>query len=174
LIEANRPSIGVTGLGSAVYSNIDFYAEIDFKIKGHIKTHSDTTTLHFVMKTRGASDYEGQRYPFKVTGAYKADVDPKKKALVGSIKATVQIGDEKVTPNETFSEDLPVGTDGSVDLKVVFQEAEKGVVGIRKSLVGFAGLFYRGLFWGSPFSSNAFSPRTNACAPSALARHFFR
>jgi len=119
----------LTGLGSAVYSNVDLYAEMDFDIKGKIKTHHETTTLHFVMKTSGQVSYEGQAYPFKVTGGYKADVDPKKHQLVGSIKAMVQIGDETVSLNESFKEDLPAGMDGSAELTVVYEDTEKGVVG---------------------------------------------
>jgi len=119
----------ITGTGSAVYSNVDLYAEMDFDIKGHIMTHHDTTTLHFVMDTSGNVDYEGQTYPFSVTGGYKADVDPEKKALVGSIRVNVQIGDETVSLNETFTEAMPAGMDGHADLDVVFQEAGKGIVG---------------------------------------------
>jgi hypothetical protein len=119
----------ITGFGSAVYSNVDLYAEMDFNIKGHVKTHNKTTTLHFVMKTRGKVDYEGMTYPFKVTGGYKADVDPKKQQLSGSIKAMVQIGDQTAALNETFREDLPAGMDGSADLTVVCDETAKGVAG---------------------------------------------
>jgi len=119
----------ITGIGSAVYSNVDLYAEMDFDIKGHIMTHNDITTLHFVMETSGNVDYEGQTYPFRLTGGYQADVDPEKKALVGSIKATVQIGGETVSLDKTFTEDMPVGMDGSADLEVVFREAKKGIVG---------------------------------------------
>ena len=119
----------ITGLGSAVYSNVDLYAEMDFNIKGKVKTHNKTTTLHFVMKTSGNVDYDGQTYPFKVTGGYKADVDPKKQQLSGSIKAMVQIGEETVSLNESFKEDLPAGMDGSADLTVIYEETEDGVVG---------------------------------------------
>jgi len=111
----------IAGFGTANFAEDDMTLEMDFVIKGGVKTRGDETLVNFKMKAKGSGDYEGLTFKFTASVDVKTVIDSLVGEMIGTMKLRMTLKAKGYYPYKaseimTFEEDVPVGMDGSSDL----------------------------------------------------------
>ncbi len=115
------------GSWSAVVEGISVNAT--FTIKAKMKAEKDgSTSLKLQMKHTGTASQGGQTHKFKASQKIVCIIDPDDLEMRGQVETSLSMAGQKVKQIDVFSEDLPIGMDGSAMLTIETQRDAKGKI----------------------------------------------
>ncbi len=100
-----------------------------FTVKGKLKSEKDgSTSGQIQIKHKGTASQSGQTYKFSANQKITASIDSDDLEMNGQMETSVSLAGQKIKQIEVFSEDLPIGMDGSAVLTIETQRDAKGKI----------------------------------------------